>query len=280
MCVGRDLKQLLDLDEAKCKQSSAAAVPPWLPFSFAPPQAQLPPAQICEMGSFPLYPDRKRKSHQTAPGGRTGCVSGPCQLRMGMQSWLLQGRNGIINTSCVIAVHVWVSCLQEFIIGLNGFYPNCSAAGFAFRSSGCAWRGRAVGAVGFTGQDGKPMENCQHRSASNRATSLKSLVCIASTSSWYLWVNWLLCAASPRILLLFQSAVSESFPPKLCYCAGNTESQAADFGHIPSLCWKNRLLVAVNRLNRNCSLIKGVRSAYSMSRMFWNLFGACGRNNC
>lgn len=68
------------------------------------------------------------------------------------------------------------------MLGLNGFYPNCCAVVLSFRSSDYAWRVRAVGAVVCTRQDGKPMENCQGRSASNRAMSFKSLVCIASAS--------------------------------------------------------------------------------------------------
>lgn len=149
MCVGRDLKQLLDLDEAKCKQSSAAAVPPWLPFSSAPPQAQLLPAQICERGSFPLYPDRKRKSHQTAPGGRTGCVSGPCQLRMGMQSWLLQGRNGIINTSCVICS----ACVSLMSTGvyhwIEWLLSQLFCCGVCFQEQWLCLEGQGSGSCGF-----------------------------------------------------------------------------------------------------------------------------------
>lgn len=40
---------------------------------------------------------------------------------------------------------------------------------------------------------------------------------------------------------------------------------------------KEKASNSCNRLNKNCSPIKGVRFAYSMSGMFWNLFGVCGR---
>lgn len=153
---------------------------------------------------------------------------------------------------------------------------------FSLGSSGCAWRAGAVELWFVLGRVGSLRKTARVNLPPTGQRVQSHFFVLPALHSWYLWVNCLICAASPRTrcLLLLQRPVSETFPPKLCCCAGNTESQAAAFGHLPSLCWKNRLLVAVNRLNRNCSLIKGVRSAYSMSRMFWNVFGVYARNNC
>lgn len=190
MCVGRDLQQLLDLDEAKCKQSSAAAVPPWLPFSSAPSSGTAAPAQACGVDSFPLYPDRKGESHQTAPGGRTGCVSGPCQLGVGMQSWLLQGRNGIINTSCVICSEcVSLTAGGVHYLDWMAFIPLVVLWGFL------SWAVAVPAGSGqwelwfLLGRMGSQWKTARVDLPLNRATSLESLVCTASTSSWYLWVT-------------------------------------------------------------------------------------------